>query len=140
MHRTTTVVDDLSTTTVDPRRPRGRQVPCRDPKHLWTRTTTVALRTPSHKRHEQLPLPRSREPLLPPRNVNEYRRPQVTRIRQVLLRKTCTTTVASTSTVVVYPYFRYRHENNYFLYELEPLGNAPLEGITTVMMVVYDVE
>ena len=31
----------------------------------------------------------------------------------------------------MYPYFHYRHENNYFLYELEPLENAPLEGITT---------
>ncbi|XBH78543.1 hypothetical protein VPH35_104751 [Triticum aestivum] len=31
-----------SSTTVDPRRPRGRLVPCRDPEHLRTRTTSVA--------------------------------------------------------------------------------------------------
>ncbi|XBH56754.1 hypothetical protein VPH35_078502 [Triticum aestivum] len=26
---------ETCTTTIDPRRPRGRQVPCRDPEHLW---------------------------------------------------------------------------------------------------------
>ena len=51
----------------------------------------------------------------------------------------CSTTVAEivrTSTVdpraCENVYFHYRRrENNYFLYELEPLENAPLEGITT---------
>ena len=38
----------------------------------------------------------------------------------------------------MYPYFHYRHENNYFLYELEPLENAPLEGITTETMPVNE--
>ena len=59
-------------------------------------------------------------------NVNDYRRPQVTRIRQVPLRKR---TCATTSTTVaedpcngtvkfdylrVYRYFHYRRENDYF--------------------------
>ena len=41
MTRTTTK-RQTCTTTVDPRRPRGRLVPCRDPEHLRTRTTSVA--------------------------------------------------------------------------------------------------
>ena len=80
------VIKYLSKTNVNDYRRKNGTGKSEDPKYHDTNDMNVYGNSCNDK-HVPLPSPRSREPLLPPRNVNNYYRPQVTRIRQVLLQK-----------------------------------------------------
>ena len=84
MHRTTTIADDPSTTTVDPRRLRGRQDPRRDLEHLrnvhdYKMGTTTVAEDPcngtvkfDYRHVNNYFLYHRRVPLLPTTIVNDY--------------------------------------------------------------------
>ena len=101
------------------------------PRRPTPKTITEMEITPSTRstRTAKFVFRRLRNRQVPRRYVNDHRRPQVTRIRQVPLRKHCTTTSVAknpcTTTIAVYDYLHdERPENVYFLY-FAPNENRP---------------